>query len=218
MKAWIGKQLTNIVFLVLIVAAALTIYLLSRSNPIGDAPSGQTAAPSASPTASEEIFRRGVPEAVFRTHLQTSALYAADMAGADDREWTLLYGDSPTVTSHALYAVSDGCVSALEVSFDLPEVYEDEGDTAIDRYLYESSKQNPDAAAEAVRSLLGDLLPACDAEDRLSPITARNWAEQAVLLEKPGDDFKDTQDGCRFTALRTERSGTETLVCSLFFE
>ncbi len=218
MQSWLKKQLTNIVFLVLIVAAALTIYLLSRTSPPAASATVRSDTPAPAPTASATAAPRGVPEAVFKTHLQSSELYQAEASPENNRAWTLAIGGSPEVGTQLLYAVDGGCVSSLEISFRLPRVYEDEGDTGIDRFLYEASQMQSDAVPDAVRVLLGDLLPASDAEDRLNVVTARYWAEQALLLEKQGDDFKDTQSGCRFIALRTERNDSDVLVCTLFFE
>lgn len=220
MQSWLKKQLTNIVFLVLIVAAALTIYLLSRAEPSFPATAEQTDTPAPSPTAtaSATASPRGVPEAVFKTHLQSSELYTAKAAGTNSREWKLTVGDSRKVAARLLYAADGGFVSSLEISFDLPHVYTDKGDTSIERYLYESNQKQPDDVPDAVRALLGDVLPACDAQDRLDIVTARYWAEQALLLDKSGDDFKDSQGDCRFIALRTERNDSDVLVCTLFFE
>ena len=57
----------------------------------------------------------------------------------------------------------------------------------------------------AARMLLGDLFPTCDGEDRLQATTTRYWAEQALLLEKAGEDFEDTVEDCRFLAYITEQ-------------
>lgn len=217
MKPWLKKQLTNIVFLVLIIAAALTIYLLSRKVPPYDASAAQEEAPTAAPTPTRAVVSRGVPEAVFCTHLQTSPLYNAEESDQDGA-WTLTTVDSPETAAQILYSVQNGCVSSLEVSIGLPKIYKDKGSTSIDQYLYESSRKQSGAIPDALKNMLADLLPACDAEDRLSVTVARYWAEQALLLAKSGDDFKDSQSGCEFVALRTEKDGKDVLICTAFFE
>lgn len=220
MKLWMKKQLTNIVFLVLIVAAALTIYLLSRATPTDAAAQAQDTAPISSPvpSASPSAEVRGVPEAVLRTHLASSELYAAKASEEDGSAWTLTLNDSPAFSADVLYTVQNGAVTSMEVTFALPSAYDDKGTTSIDQYLHETSKKQAEALPGGVRAILSDLFPACDIAERLSLTSTRYWAEQALLLEKPGEDFKDTQNGCRFYALRTTKGKSDVLICTLFLE
>ena len=217
MKQAIRRNLTNIIFLVLIVSAALAIYLLSRGSG-GAAPLPAVTAETPTPAASVSPSPRGVPEAVFTTHLQTSSAFTASVSEKDSRTWTLEYGKDPAVTALLLYEVRNGCVASLEVTFYVPATYSENAKSAIEQYLYEASKTKSAAMPNAVRAVLGDLLPACDAESGLTGVTARYWAEQAVLLDKQGADFEDSQAGCHFIAYRAARSDIELLVCTLSFE
>ena len=95
MKRFLAKQFLNIVFVVLIVAAALLIYFLSRSEQRADA----SVSPSASAVVTPEpkaIFS-GVPEEVLLTHLITAEAFSAVPAEDDDRAWVLTVGESPSV-------------------------------------------------------------------------------------------------------------------------
>lgn len=99
MKQALRRELTNIVFLILIVASAVVIYLLSRAEdgdratPISPETTSvqgaqteslqtgpdETPAPTSAAEATASV--RGVPEAVFQTHLATSELYSAKQSG-----------------------------------------------------------------------------------------------------------------------------------------
>ena len=96
MKQILSKQLTNIVFLVLIVAAALAIYLLSRAESAPGAPifGAVTATPTPSPTplASETPKPRGIAESIWKTHLETSESFTANSSRVDPYAWTLHVG------------------------------------------------------------------------------------------------------------------------------
>ena len=99
MKQILQRQLTNIVFLVLIVAAALTIYVLSRSEKSTSLAVTPSAAQTATPAATQQqkSATRGVPESVFATYLATNEVFSADKSRRDSREYALTYGDSPQI-------------------------------------------------------------------------------------------------------------------------
>lgn len=223
MKRFLNRQLTNIIFLVLIVGAALTIYLLSRGGIVSSSAAPETnattqPADAATPTpvakADSRSSSRGVPASVFQTHLETTELFSAEESKKDDKVWTLAYR---SVTAQMRYTVNDGCVSSLEVTFTIPQVYDGKATTEIEKYLKEHSAEQTGDTPEALRVMLSDLLPVCDMENRLSITTARYWAEQALLLKKDGADYEDTQSGCRFIAYRTARDGSDLLVCTMTF-
>ena len=207
-------------FLVLIVGAALTIYLLSR-NTQGSASAASASpdsTPAASPAASVTAKPHGIPESVFVTHLESNEVFTAARSDAGERTWTLTYGKSPAVTALLLYDAKDGYITTLEISFYLPAQYDDESKSTIEQYLSEASKAKSDALPNAVRTILSDLLPVCDAESRLSATTARYWAEEAIQLNKQGADFEDTQSDARFIAFRAARSDLNMLVCTLYLD
>jgi hypothetical protein len=227
MKRFFTRQLTNIVFLVLIVGAALTIYLLSRSktavstsgvpesSAVPSASSGNTPAPESAAPARSTL--RGVPVSVFQTHLETSSLFAAEQSKKDEKAWTLTYPRDNDLVAQMRYSVNDGCISSLEITFALLQVYDGKAGSDIEKYLKEHSDTQTGETPDAVRALLGDLLPACDAESRLTAAIARYWAEEALLLKKEGSDFEDSQSGCRFVAYRIAGDGQDLLVCTITF-
>ena len=224
MKRFLNRQLTNIIFLVLIVGAALTIYLLSRGEIVSSStpPSATEVAALASsietpvPDAddSSQSSPRGVPASVFRTHLETTELFSAEESKNDDKVWTLAYR---SITAQLRFTVNDGSVSSLEITFDIPQVYDGKATTEIEKYLKEHTAEQTGDMPDALRVLLSDLLPVCDMKNRLSATTARYWAEQALLLKKDGTDYEDIQSGCRFIAYRTARDGGDLLVCTMTF-
>jgi hypothetical protein len=221
MKQTLRGQLTNILFLVLIVAAALTIYFLSRAEDGGTAATPtQTVAPTATPVATpaekKKTSSRGVPESVFTTYLATAEAFTADENRHGKRSYTLTYGKSPQVTATLQYEVLEGSVSSVEVDVPLPAEYKKKGSTSIDHYLYENAGKQKQAVSEALLAILSDLLPASDAEDELQLSSVRYWAEQAMLLKKTGDDFEDTLGGYHFLAYRSEEEALQTLICILY--
>lgn len=224
MKQTLRRELTNIIFLVLIVASAVTIYLLSRGENSGTAQqstSSETPAPSAAtspePAASErKETTRGVPEAVFTTCLATSELYSADREKRDERVYALVYEKDPVVTATLRYELQNGCLSSIELTFPLPYVTKNKGGSSIDSYLNESAEALSSVQKDAILTLLSDILPASDAKDELQSSSVRYWVEQALLFKKVGDDFEDTQGGYRFLAYRSQGDSSQELVCVLY--
>jgi len=221
MNQTIRSQLTNIVFLVLIVAAALVIYLLSRAES-GNANAGAQAAsvtdtPAPTGDATKAPDMRGVPEAVFTTYLATSEVFSADQEKRGGRDYAISYSaSSPQVQAKLRYEVQDGFLSSVEITFPLPTKYKNKGKTSIDAYLYEASLEQQAVLPDVVSAVLGELLPACDAKDELQLSSVRYWAEQAVQLAKVGDDFEDVLSGYRFLAYRSQGETAQELVCIFY--
>ena len=223
MKQTLRGQLTNILFLVLIVAAALTIYFLSRAENGNDSASAQTATPAVSAATAtpsdaqqKKSSSRGVPESVFTTYLATTDAFTADENRHSKRSYTLTYGKSPQVTANMQYEVLEGNISSVQVELPLPGQYKKKGKTSIEKYLYENSITQEQAISDALLAILSDLLPASDAKDELQNSSVRYWVEQAMLLKKAGDDFEDTLGGYHFLAYRSEEDSQQTLVCTLY--
>ena len=247
MKQFISKQLTNIVFLVLIVVAALAIYLLSRAQSAPQSAANASPAPavsSPSTAASESPKPRGIPEAVLKSRLQTSEQYYARSSAAGPHTWILTRGKSPEIRATLLYTLQNGGVSSLELAFELPAAYDEKakptatpkahGDKSkatpkpnaeqqqakntLEQYLQDGATEKADALEKTIRLLLSDLFPACDGQERLQETTARYWAEQAILLKKNGDKFEETVEGCRFQAYIAQQEDESRLVCSLYLD
>ena len=246
MKQFFSKQLTNLVFLVLIVAAALAIYLLSRAQSAPQSTADAAAAPAASspsPLASASPKPRGIPESVLKTHLQTSEQYYARSSAAGPHIWILTRGKSPEIRSTLLYELQNDGVRSLELSFELPKAtdektkptatpksYSDKSKSTpkpnaqqqqakntLEQYLKEGAEEKASAQENAIRVLMSDLFPVCDGQERLTASTTRYWAEQAILLKKSGDTFEETVEDCRFQAYVAEQDDELLLVCCLYF-
>lgn len=237
MKRFLKEQLLNIVFLVLIVAGALTIYFLSRAQQTPDASGSNEAAEStatpdsnsassdesdaaASPSAAADEARRpkGVPEAVFKTYLSTSELFDAAVSADDPHVWTLVYGEDPPVNIALQYTVDDDAVSSLELAFSLPPEYDEKSESGIERYLAQAEGRLNEARAKAVRALLPELLPACDLNDVLSNASIRIWAEETLRISSADDDYTQKSDGCTFYAYQIQHDERDVLVCLLILD
>ena len=233
MKQTLRRELTNIVFIVLIVASAVVIYFLSRAENAGQAatatPEATAAQVAQAETTQEEqenspeptgkaeakASSRGVPEAVFQTHLATSSAFSATQKG-NKKQYELIYGSKDTITSNMTYQLENGCIASLEFTFQLPYQPDSKSKSEIDAQLREIAEKKTLALTDAVGVLLGDLLPAADAKDELQDSFVRYWAEQVMLLKKSGDDFKDTQGSYRFLAYRRDGDVFPELVCVLY--
>lgn len=234
MKQTLRRELTNIVFLILIVAAAVVIYLLSRAEikalspdssptPAAEAASGQNSEiahatePKESPKETEDMpTTRGVPESVFQTHLLSSDLYSADQKGGKKSSYTITWEGETPVEAALAYELQNGCISSLEITFQLPDVFKGKPKDDIERFLLESSEKHTSANAEAIPALLTDLLSASDAKGELQQTSIRFWTDQAQLLKKPGDKYEDTLDGYHFIAYRRQGDTLQELVCLLY--
>lgn len=226
MKQALRREFTNIVFLVLIVAAAVVIYLLSRAETAAtvEQPAETAAivatdeeqAQASTTAAGEKNTPRGVPEAVFLTHLATSEAFSADEDRHNKRTFAIAFGSAPPVEATLRYELQDGCISSIELTFGLPVVPKDKGKTKIDAYLYESAQTLVRIHGDAVLAILGDALPATDAKDELQISSVRFWVEQALLLKKTGDKFEDTQGGYHFLAYRNQGEVVQELICVFY--
>jgi len=234
MKQTLRRELTNIVFLVLIVAAAVVIYLLSRAEIAVQTPdasptpptetssmqSGEDSEETASAKSAEEekskSTTRGVPESVFETHVLSSDLYTADQSGRNKHTYTLTWSGESEMEATLAYELRDGCISSLELTFPLPEVFKGKPKNDVEKFISEASENLASANAEAIPALLIDLLPASDALGELQQTSIRFWTDEALLLKKTGDKFEDTLDGYHFVAYRKMGERMQELVCILF--
>ncbi|MBA4347474.1 MAG: hypothetical protein C0413_01280 [Clostridiales bacterium] len=234
MKQTLRRELTNIIFLILIVAAAVVIYLLSHAEAEaitpGDSPAPATETSSAQMNEQAEIVEsaesadaekkehttRGVPEPVFQTHILSSDLYAAEPSRKSNPTYFLTWNGAEQGDISLTYELRDGCISSLEIAFQLPEALKGKPKNDIEKYLFEASEKRTGASAEAIPALLADLLPASDALGDLQQSSIRFWTDQALLLKKPGDKFEDTLDGYHFIAYRRQGDTLQELVCVLF--
>jgi len=234
MKQTLRRELTNIVFLVLIVAAAVVIYLLSRAEIAALSPdatptpavenssaqSGEdTEETTSSKSAEDEENKpttRGVPESVFETHVLSSDLYTADQSGRNKQTYTLTWNGESEMEATLIYELRDGCISSLELTFSLPEVFKGKPKNDVEKFLAEASENLASANAEAIPALLEDLLPASDALGELQQTSIRLWTDETLLLKKTGDKFEDTLDGYHFVAYRRQGESMQELVCILF--
>ena len=225
MKQTLRRELTNIVFLILIVVAAVVIYLLSRAETAATAEqptetaaiaaADEEAQASATSTTGKNT-PRGVPEAVFLTHLATSETFTATEEGHDKHSFALAFGDAPKVEASLRYELQDGCISSIEITFALPVAPKDKGKTKIESYIYENAQALVRVHGDAVLAILGDALPATDAKDELQISSVRFWVEQALLLKKTGDKFEDTQGGYHFLAYRSQGEVNQELICVFY--
>ena len=234
MKQTLRRELTNIVFLVLIVTAAVVIYLLSRAEIKALTPeptptpaventsaqAGEDAEETASANLSEheenKPTTRGVPESVFETHILSSDLYSADQSGRNKRTYTLTWNGESETEATLTYELLDGCISSLELTFSLPEDIKGKPKNDVEKYIAEASENLSSANADAIPALLTDLLPASDALGELQQTSIRFWTDEALLLKKTGDKFEDTLDGYHFVAYRRQGESMQELVCILF--
>lgn len=224
MRRLLSKQFVNILFMVLVVAAALTIYLLSRSQ---DASRETSAASESAPPAAEtadalssspEPVFSGVPESVFVAHLETSELYKAEQSASDARVWTLITGETASVCAELNYTVERGALSSFTLTFPLPSTYNAKSKSAIERFLASKGEALTAAQSDAAVTFLTDLMPACDADDALSASSVRAWAEKAVQIEGATGSFDEREGDFYFLAYRTTRENADALVCEFYIE
>ena len=156
-----------------------------------------------------------MPEAVFQTHLVTSDVYSAKQKG-HEKQYEITYGKKDPITANMTYQLDNGCISSLELTFELPYQPDSKSKTEIDARLREIAEEKTRVLSDAVGDILGDLLPSADAKDALQDSFVRYWAEQAMLLKKAGDDFEDTLGGYHFLAYRSEEDTQQTLICILY--
>ena len=216
MRGFLKKEFRNIVFIVLVVAAALTIYLLSRTAEPADASAeNSAAAESTPPSETDEPVFSGVPEDVLLTHLLTAEVFSAEPSKDGDRAWLLSVGESPTLEARFSYTVERGAVAGFDLAFVLPAEASKKSGSAIDQYINANSAEIAAAWSGAIRTLLTDLVPACDADDAIAETTVRIWAEKAAALDAAGDSYTGSAGGGSFSAYITQSIDGLTLVCAL---
>ena len=233
MRGFLQKEFRNIVFIVLVVAAALTIYLLSRAEGTQAEASSSAETTAAAedtseatedasaateettPAQAEDPVFSGVPEEVLLTHLLTAEAFTAEPAKDGDRAWILSVGESPAVEARFAYTVERGAVAGFELTMALPVQTSAKSKSEIDQYLSANSDEMAAARTDALRTFLTDLVASCDADDAISETTVRLWAQKAAVLDKAGDSYSDSAGGGSFVAFVEQESDGLTLVCSL---
>lgn len=225
MKQTLRRELTNILFVVLIVAAAVVIYLLSRGERPAAVQSPESAAnqsvASAEPSApasapTEKPATRGVPEAVFLSHLQTDPLFSAEPIPGQSNVYKLFFNESPRIYATLRYELEQGLLSSVEVKFPLAAEKKANEIAWLERELVNTKQALNLLQTNVMQTVLGDLLPASVAKDEMQQASVRYWVDQALLLKKDGDDFEDTQDGLRFLAYRNQGETAHEMICVLF--
>lgn len=224
MKQTLHKELTNILFLVLIVAAAVIIYLLSRGESGATKTSVQSATESASAQQPQEDTpepvekQPGVPEAVFETCLSSSEVVSSEAWDRTAHTYVVTYDKASQLKGTLRYELREGCISSVEISFLLPIKYK----TSVFRYpkalTYSANQALERALPDGLPDLLSDVMPAACEDDALHQSSVRYWAEQALLLKKTGDKFEDTEGSYRFLAYRSLDGTVQKLVCVLFLD
>ncbi len=214
MRRFLSKQAVNIIFLLLVVVAALTVYFLSHAQSGSSAAATDTPSPSPSGNSSDDAFA-GVPESVFIAHLQTAEVYAADPDPSAERAWTLSFDGSPAVEALLSYTVDDGAVSSLDLSFELPASYSADSDSKVERYLAAAADTLEQAQNEALRTALADLFVACDRNGSIGLEEAIVWAQGAIDARGGEEPFLAEGNGCTFLSYQTLRNGADVLVCLL---
>jgi len=220
MSRFLSRHALDIVFLVLVFAAALTIFLLSRANTSesalpAEAAAETTAAPAAK-TPAPSFY--GVPEAVLTAHLSAAEDYEARRADANARSWTLALGESPYLAAELTYELTGGRISSVALWLPLPEEPESKPKkgSEIEESIAELLEKLSYTQAGAIRTLLSDLLPACDCGGALSASLARTWAEGAIRARKGDDTFRAEASGCQFLAYRCLRGDAYALCMALY--
>ncbi len=225
MKNLVSKQFLNVIFIILVVGAALLIYFLSRTQTQSANEVTKTASSPQITAGSGDIFdasasfyQGGVPESVWLTHLQTGDDFTAEPVSDDDHIWLISCETNPVVTAQLIYTVDGGRVSSVELALALPEAVASDSNSAIEQYLASSDEAAQNAQNDAVRILLSDLLPACDAADAVSMATVSLWVEKVAQIKDEGDDYSAKENGVAFIAYRTQRQSVPLLICSFFMD
>ena len=224
MKQTLRKELTNILFLVLIVAAAVIIYLLSR----GESGSAQALARSAEASATAQQAQEntpepikqqpGVPEAVFETYLTTSEVVSSEALDRTANTYVVTYDEASQLKGTLRYETREGCVSSVEISFLLPVKFKSNDYLYPKALVYSANQALERALPEGLPNVLSDVMPAASASGVLQQSNVRFWAEQALLLKKDGAKYEDEKSGYRFLAYRSKEGSAQTLVCVLFLD
>ena len=213
MKRFLAKQFLNIVFIVLIVGAALVIYFLSRTEKQAEVSASSSAAAAVTPEP-EAVFS-GVPEEVLLTHLITAEAFSAEPAEDGDRVWMLTVGDSPSVSARFSYEVELGAVSNFTLTLPLPVEASSKSKSSIDKALAASQEERQAVWSQAVITMLTDLIPTCDADDAVAETTVLLWAVKTSSLSDAGDSYNNEAGGGVYLAYITSTGDGLSLVCKL---
>ena len=222
MKQTLRREMTNILFVVLIVAAAVVIYLLSRAER-GVANSTVAAAQQSAVSASTPVpentpkpATRGVPEAVFLSHLETDQLFTAEAIPGQSNSYQLFFNESERIYATLRYELEQGLLSCVEIKFPLATEKKSSEITWLEKEIINTKQALVLLQTDVMQNILGDLFPVSVAKDELQQASVRYWVDQALLLKKDGDDFEDTQDGLRFLAYRNQGDTSHEMICVLF--
>lgn len=139
-------------FLILIVASAVVIYLLSRAED-GDRATPVSPETTSIQGAQTESSRPGWTETPAPTSAaEATASVRGDAGGGvsnapghkrvvfrqakrEQEQYELTYGEKETITADMTYQLENGCISSVEITFELPYQPDSKSKSAIDTRL-----------------------------------------------------------------------------------
>lgn len=217
MKRLTQSQLQNLIFLgvVMLVAAAVVVYLLLKGEPTTALENEADTGVSETAEPAKERFE-AAPSAVLWTRLKGDARLL--MTKLSEAEYEITVADGMEGMSATLHlGESNGRVVSMLWSFSLPQPPAGEPKNDIEKRLAAHYEALLLEVNDQINTILSATLDACDLNDMLLAPTKRAWRDGALGTLAGGKDYKNTVGSCAFSAYVSDVSGSDVLVCALLF-
>lgn len=214
MKRLTSQQIQNILFTLVVVLAALVVYLLTGWNKPGNA---QAAEPSPTPTATPRSAARfeSVPEGVFSMLMTSDENFLAKVDKKDPYSIRMQCGNAGAGNATLTYTVDeDGLVSSFMLTFQMPETPPSKTKTPEEKSQMQAYEKFISAQNVAVQTILLAAVDACDLNGLiLSPVSLK-WYAGALSARDSNKNYKDTYRGCSFEAYQVKIGAKDSFVCT----
>lgn len=218
MKRFTSQQIQNILFTLVVVLAALVVYLLTGWNKPSNAQEVD-AAPTPTATPLSKAKFESVPEGVFSMLMTSDADFLAKVDKKDPHSIRMQCGNAGAGNATLTYTVDeDGMISSFMITFQMPDAPPSKTKTPEEKSLQQAYEAFVSAQNEAVQTILFAAVDACDLNGAiLSPVSLK-WYAGVLSARDSGKNYKDTYRGCSFEAYPVKIGAKNSFVCTFLIE
>lgn len=214
MKRLTSQQIQNILFTLVVVLAALVVYLLTGWNKPSSA---QAVEPPPTPTATPRSAAQfeSVPEGVFSMLMTSDEKFLAKVDKQDSHTIRMQCGSAGAGNATLTFtADEDGKVSSFMITFQMPDAPPTKTKTPEEKTQLQAYEKFVSAQNVAVQTILLAAVDACDLNGLiLSPVSLK-WYAGALSARDSGKNYKDTYRGCIFEAYQVKIGAKDSFVCT----
>lgn len=212
MEKKFSKKHPELLYTLLILLAGLCVYLFAGAGKCAvssDSAAASARIAAATPQAQAAAPASGVPEAVFRTALESGGFYF-DLSA----ENTCFYEDDILLS----YEMQEDTVICATLLVPLIAAAPESTDTLIEQSLVAARQQALQAQAACLQDALVIVVPAIDPDQSATRANIYQWHALLLKARDGKTAVEDTQGCLTFSAFWSTQAGEDVLVVSIAVE